>query len=68
MADIAFASLQYHAYRYKIRTSVMFPDVKYLFTDVNTDKGPRIKSYSICLDFKRLCLGPCIINNCIFCA
>ena len=31
-------------------------------------QGPRMKSYSICLDFKRLCLGPCIINNCIFCA
>ena len=27
-----------------------------------------MKSYSICLDFKRLYLGPCIINNCIFCA
>ena len=31
-------------------------------------KGPRMKSYSICLDFKRLYLGPCIINKCIFCA
>ena len=27
------------------------------------DQGPRMKSYSICLDFKRLCLGPCIINR-----
>ena len=38
MADIVFASLQYHAYRYKIRTYVMFQVVKYLFSDVNTDK------------------------------
>ena len=29
-------------------------------------QGPRMKSYSICLDLKRLCLGPCIINNCMF--
>ena len=29
-------------------------------------EGPSKKSYSICLDFKRLCQGPCIINNCIF--
>ena len=36
-------------------------------TDFNyRNKGPRMKSYSICLDLKRLCLGPCIIKNCIF--
>ena len=53
----------YNRFLFQRRTQKADESFYQFYTEL---KGPCMKSYSICLDFTRLCLGACIINNCIF--